>query len=747
MKKFIYILLSITIIFSFVGCSKVAPSEVAYDIPQGREIQEVLDQMAAAMVAKDIDAYAHLITSSCPQRILNIKRLRESFIKTPFSKYTYTIKKLNLVGDGISCTAEMKAEGASQEASGKSSFMDSKEYFFIKENDVWKLADFNYHPIMNPSIVVARESIAYDSASELAKSLNSKLYTDINHVQLYGDVIMVGEPYENASIIDLELEDHTTLRVTDEYPGEGKGVVQVLTGIHDYRYVITIQGSNSSTTIMAVDFMSQYMKENQFIRPGVYIIENSELRAAKPLEVSVLSSYDLKKAEVRMAQVQKTIEANIQFIQDELISQRDPLVNHQKNVDNPFMDDYYTAFTSYDQNMSLPQGSSMGLIAANSTDTDLCKAAFELPIGGSEGAMYAFSDYAVKNMIHIAPASYATTLLRLSGFSEDQVFNSVTTDHVINFFNIGTGYLVEPSAGEDTSVKRSYDAQEIISLENDSQFVNYKTFTSNMTKDHISSYAGMLNSLYESNRDLTESRIKRNEFKEDESIQSQPFTYNTDFVFSMLKTSTLEDNSLPMYSSLFEAKEQLRAVMGEFLSMKSTEFLYNRSSKYPGSQYDYGRYAAGFINVENPHVYAQAAEKSKLIEKAGNDIKIKRIDYDYRWDEMVSFLNTIDTGDESQGKFTHPDFCIINKKGSLRDKALLAFGLYLNIFGKGDNAYVVLGRESAYLAFEKNGVWSFLDCKDNNLKDYLDDDVYMAFNMSEGYNEELDLGEKPEFLQ
>ncbi|MGE5632303.1 MAG: hypothetical protein ACM3TR_14570 [Caulobacteraceae bacterium] len=785
-KKLAFLILILVFILAVLsGCSENAELRSTFDIPEAGNIQQALDNMSDAVVARDLEKYAIYISELCPRRTEELNTMKAFISSNKLKTYSQSIKKAKRLKDGVVCTVETFYEGVSKEKNVSSRY--SKDIYFIFESGTWKIADYNYYPYMNPTVVVGSDSTLYDAASSLSQTLAGELKTDSEHLQTYGNIILVGTPYDNASILDLEERGLTYVKVTDEYPGSNAGIVQVLINADNYRHAVIIQGSNISVAEDTLKYMTQYLSENPYMNPGVYFVENDRLKKASPLELTTLTTLDMSKTEQRIKEVQKHVETNLELIQEEIQLEKEQLAREIKYVSSPFKEDYHEVFERYGFNEEQAFRNSMILINSDYTDAKLCTSIFELPYGNKPGTVYAYTNYIYKKAaahpdetqikteallkgtdIHVFTADemnglkgyedkiisneyeascYGTAMLRLEGFSENEAFNALSGNHASVFCNIGSGYAVGFGSPVPYTSEIKYRTGEISSIQNEGGFIDFKGLNSNLGESLILQIAANLAGPYDLSKKLSEEKLSRTSFKESESEQSSYLPYSAADIYSLLRTTFITDDTTCIYSTLGEAREKLRLAMGELLSVKNMRFLVSNASRYPGSQFDYALYAAGLINVEYPSAYAEAAERSRLINKLYGGISNVLSNDDEKIQKIIDILSEITDVEKKPEEFFFPDFTIANKTGSHADKALLAFGLYSSLLGDTKDTYIAIGENNSYLAFKAGGQWEYIDCKYNTLKDFITEDIYLAFNKGVVYNENLGIGDKPEFLR
>ncbi len=779
MRKSCSLLIILILTFSLMlyGCADGKETSKDFDIPEAEKIQNMLDDMSAAVVKNNPEMVGMSLSEGCPRRQLELDSLLKLMSSTKLKSYSQTIVGAKRLKDGVVCTVSISYEGTAGNKNVNNQYL--RDMYFIYENGDWKIGDYNYYSYMSPTVVVGSESVLYDAAYNMSEALDSQLRTDTEHLQAYGDIILVGTPYDNASILDLEEKGLTTVKINDDYPGNELGIVQVIPNIESYRYVVIIQGSSIKAAENSIRFMTQYMKDNPYLNPGVYFIQEDVLRKASPLEMTTLVTLDTDKTSQRLKEVQKHMEANIAVMEEELQSEKDQLTRELGYLYNPYREDYSKAFSRYEFYPEKSLYDSMVLINANFTDSRLCASAFRLPYGNNRGTAYAFADYVNRNIslskdkssndngpllggksAHTLTAhemrgsgneleisALGVSMLRLAGFSADEVYSTTAEEGTAIFFNIDSGYAISPGSPVVHTPELQLPIGRLQSVYNDGAFLSYENNASNLDAEEASAIYDRAKELFKlSGRSPKDAPAKVPVGKSE--LEEKLYVPNSlEDIYGLLRNTFITDDAPSSFSTLDEARDKLRSAMGSLLAIKNTRYIINAASRYPASQFDYARYAAGLINVEHPNAYAEAAEDSKLLSDLGSTISNLLSNSSAKTQKIISVLADIEDEENDSDMFLFPDYYIANKTGNHWDKALLAFGLYSRLTGITEDTYVALGESSSYLVFKEEDQWKYLDCRYNAVKDFLDDDIYAVFNKDFVYNKKLNIGEAPDFIR
>jgi hypothetical protein len=309
------------------------------------------------------------------------------------------------------------------------------------------------------------------------------------------------------------------------------------------------------------------------------------------------------------------------------------------------------------------------------------------------------------------------------------------------FFNIDAGYAVSPGSSVMHTPELQLPMGKLLSIYNEAAFLSYEKNNTNLDAEVASTIYNKAAEIFKLSGSPPRKAPEKVSFRKSELTEKLSVPYDSESIYGLLRNTFIIDDTPCRFSTMDEAREALRSVMGSLLAVKCTRFMVNTASSYPSSQFDYARYAAGLINVEHPNVYAEAASDSRLLKELSGGISNLLSDNTAKTQKIIDILGDIADDERSSDMFFFPDYCIANKTGSHRDKALLAFGLYSQLIGTTEDTYIALGESSSYLVFKEEDQWKYLDCRYNIIKDFIEDDIYAVFNKELVYNKKLDIGD------
>jgi len=341
-----------------------------------------------------------------------------------------------------------------------------------------------------------------------------------------------------------------------------------------------------------------------------------------------------------------------------------------------------------------------------------------------------------------AEASFNTAVLRLCGFSAEQVFiiglQGETGGHGVNIVQAdGHWYVFDSTFApyvrngmRDSLIfpiyYRSPVTDYIFLLENDKYLVNFgvlfpeyvpalKDPYNNMDAECLINIIEHVRPLF-NNSFLGREQWNLSDFIEQASPHPLMKTVEIPYTVKDAVGTTLEEKT-----------DSLVALIKDFVWNQAEESVLN--------QYDKSRFALGSLAVEYPQVYAFAAKLAAWTSKFGVTL-----------DRSAAQMDVILTGlwirTTISNKKLGPDNCVVypdllylRHAGSSIDKAVLAYGTLCNMkkgseFWSPEDLFVLItDDQQGYLAVRLNDKWKYLSFNGGEiLSDTAPDEISMVFN-------------------
>ncbi|MBS3778248.1 MAG: hypothetical protein KGY50_03020 [Candidatus Thermoplasmatota archaeon] len=330
-------------------------------------------------------------------------------------------------------------------------------------------------------------------------------------------------------------------------------------------------------------------------------------------------------------------------------------------------------------------------------------------------------------------AVFNTAVLRLCGFSADEVYTVLIPMHAVCVVQVNETWYVFDSVAAEDSGHAIYEIlpvpgfmQSIHAIENDKYFINFgrghpngmpylEHPFSNMDAVQLTQLIDQMIPMF-NNATLGEDEWNISHFIKTSTpcpeILTKPIPLN---VFNA-SGSTVEDKSL--------------SLVGQIES-----FVFNQSDENNLNQYDRAVYSHGLLSVDLPQVYANAAKYGFFTSWFARILDCKDSSDDvHKILKMINFLIENDKHSmDNQVYFS--DFTYRMGKGSSVDKAVLSYGTLRNMkkdstFWQPENLFVLITAEyQGYLAVNLDETWNYLSFDNESLiSDTVPDSIMMVFN-------------------
>ena len=501
----------------------------------------------------------------------------------------------------------------------------------------------------------------------------------------------------------------------------------------------------------------------------------------------IIVGFSLFSSSGAIATTDETTELRDAVIHEETIIQ--PQIQSPFATDPETINEYTWSFMRYDHavqsenfdiiDMPKPtQG--IILIPTDMMSIEVCRAAVSVYSEDKMEMLNALEAYDVKNMIHSTPAffrryeewnsptidsyrkvsahemrtlgqislkgnlvgdcysqsSFNTAVLRLCGFSPEEVFNLHIPGHIVNIVNVDGQWVVLDSTyaqavkwgQRDTLIFDTYDPpfeKNIIFFENDKYFIcfgvlwpEYWPYLDNLFSNID---PGILIDIVEQIVPLfNHSALGREEWEINEFIENA--TPCPDMI-TIEVPYTVEDAA----GSTPEEKAQSLAALNK-------AFIFDQIGGEIINQYDRSLYSYGFLSVDYPQAYANAAKLAAWTSWFAIRIDGKTPFRDCLITTLWIRLNIINRPMMYHDCVAFSDFPYLRRAGSSLDQALMAYGTLRNMkkdieLWQPEELFVVVTDDNkGYLAVNLLGRWNYLNFEQGRLIVSEISDISFVFN-------------------
>ncbi|MEA3459046.1 MAG: hypothetical protein U9R21_10270 [Candidatus Thermoplasmatota archaeon] len=477
---------------------------------------------------------------------------------------------------------------------------------------------------------------------------------------------------------------------------------------------------------------------------------------------------------------------------------KDQMINtvEQSNVENPSLIDNYTwAVMRYDSKqysenygivgLTTPSAGTI-LIPANMMSNEVCRAAISVYRDSKMETLEAFDAYVSERMLHTssafyngedewhtetcynfrkesavemgalgdiclradivgecyAQASFNTAVLRLCGFSAEEVFTvaiqSYQGGHGINVVKVEDQWYVLDSTYapfvrigmRDGIIFEKYFmppiTDYIILLENDKYMINFGTlypqYIPTMKDPYLNMDSEKLSEIIEDIRPLF-----NNSF-----LGKQKWTLDS-FVENATPNPCMKTIAVPY--TVEDAEGLSIEEKATDLAERCRDFIFDQDDENNQDQYDKSCYALGLLSVDYPQVYANAAKLAAWTSWYGIKRDMSTPFFDVFMTSFWTRATILNKQVVPNGCVAYSDLLYLRHAGSSVDKAVLAYGTLRNMekdndFWSADDLYVLITDDNqGYLAVNLNDDWKYLNFEGGKaISDDSPGNVDMAFN-------------------
>lgn len=309
-------------------------------------------------------------------------------------------------------------------------------------------------------------------------------------------------------------------------------------------------------------------------------------------------------------------------------------------------------------------------------------------------------------------SAFNTAILRLCGFSPEEVFTLLMPGHAVSVVQVeGQWYVFDSVQAQfsNTAIYEKYQmpAQEIIYwLENDKYFINFGTPYSEIFPYQDTPYSNIDSNM---TIDITEGILS---IFNNSVLGGKAWNINN-FIEEAIPCP--EIISLEVPNNVEDAQGSTIEERAQSLLELNKAFIKSQTGGDTPNQYDRSYYALGDLSVEYPQAYANAARYATWTSWLSNffDSIFQSIDYlkTYIWIKiLIEPQQTLD-----DGFVAFSDFSYIRQAGSSIDQAIAAYGSLRNMnkrnnFWQPEELYVILTENSkGYLAVNIRDSWIYLN--------------------------------------
>ena len=336
-------------------------------------------------------------------------------------------------------------------------------------------------------------------------------------------------------------------------------------------------------------------------------------------------------------------------------------------------------------------------------------------------------------------AIFNTAVLRLCGFSPEEVFTILIPMHALNIVKLNDQWLIFDSVSALESGKAIYESyklpifmQKIYALENDKYFINFGRGKSDI-KPYLDNLFSNIDP-YKLIKIIDEiSPILSYATLGDEELEIN------DFIEKAVPCPEIISVGIPY--TVNDAEGLTNEEKAISLTNLNKEFVLNQTDDDNPNQYDRGLYSYGLLSVKYPQAYANAAKFGSWSSFYASYLDSTKSYSDVNKTGKLINLLIKNINKKNEDVILFSDFAFQIRKGSTIDKALLAYGLLRNM--KKDNDYwqpeelyvLITDDYLGYLAFNNYNNWKYLNFDSSGLiLDVPPENIYLSFNEIELLN-------------
>lgn len=332
---------------------------------------------------------------------------------------------------------------------------------------------------------------------------------------------------------------------------------------------------------------------------------------------------------------------------------------------------------------------------------------------------------------------FNTAVLRLCGFSAEEVFTLTMPLHAVTIFQVqGQWYIFDSTPAEfarrgllDSLIRDSMNPpldDIIMWLENDKYFINFgagsPTYRSYLEQPFSNMDPELLITIIDNIVPLFNN-----------SKLGYPCWNLSDFLSNAIPCPEIKTIQIPNTVSDaigYTIEEKIQSLLHLNIA-----FIKNQTGEDVPNQYDRSLYGMGDLSVEYPQAYANAAKYATITSWFASKLDKNSAYLDCMITSLWIKLNVNHEQIMSSMYVSQSDFLYLRHAGSSVDKAILAYGTLRNMkkdndFWPADDLYVLITDDNqGYLAVNLNENWKYLSFEQGGLiSNTIPDNIGMVFN-------------------
>jgi hypothetical protein len=332
---------------------------------------------------------------------------------------------------------------------------------------------------------------------------------------------------------------------------------------------------------------------------------------------------------------------------------------------------------------------------------------------------------------------FNTAVLRLCGFSAEEVFTLTMPLHAVTIFKVNNEwYIFDSTMAEfarrgflDSLIRDSMDPpleDIILWMENDKYFINFGTgspiYQPYLQQPFSNIESGLLISIIENITSIFNN-----------SKLGYPGWDLNDFIDTAIPCPEIKMISVPY--SVADAEGETIEEKAQSLLNLNKRFIKNQTGRDILNQYDRSFYGRGDLDVDYPQAYANAAKYAEITSWFATKLDTRSSFFDCILTSLWVNFNVLDKSVMPLHHVAQSDFLYLRHAGSSVDKAILAYGTLRNMkkdsdFWPVDDLYVLITDDNeGYLAFNIQDNWKYISFEKGKIFcDTSPVDIKMVFN-------------------